>query len=239
MALLGRWNWWSPRPLDAPARRASASARSRRPERRRRRPASTAAEDAAARVHRGGERGRDRGRAVPPAEQQLVEGRERDARDRAVLDRARPGLAAVALRQAGPVGEVVARSRPRGTRSSGGRARPARRRDRTAPAARAATKTRSGVMRDPALHRGAREQVDDRLALDRDAVGGEVLASSARVAGTRAAISSTARSACASLTPSCRSRRTLRRLHPRREQRVQPLEVVAPARDAASRASAT
>ena len=122
-----------------------------------------------------GELGGNRGRAVAPAEQELVEGGEHDARDGAVLDRRRPRRAAVALRQAGPVGEVVARSPRRGTRSSGGRARPARPRGRT----RAGSDERheDAVRRehDAALHRGAREQVDDRLALDRDAVGGEVL----------------------------------------------------------------
>ena len=50
-------------------------------------------------------------------------------RDGAVVDVARPGRAAVAFGEAGPVGEVVARRRRRGRRRSGGRARPAPRRD--------------------------------------------------------------------------------------------------------------
>ena len=67
------------------------------------------------------------------------------------------------------------RSLRRGRRSSGGRARRATA-SRSAPAGgRSATKTRSGVSDDAALHRRAGEQVDDRLALDRDVVGREVL----------------------------------------------------------------
>ena len=153
-------------------------------------------------------------------------GREPTPRNRAVLDRARAGLAAVALRQPRPVREVVARRPGVARRRSGGRARPARPRDRTARAATAGTKTRSASMHDPPLHRGAREQVDDRLALDRDAVAGEVLLELRRASPARAP-----RSARPPGRPRPRSRPAAEpphvgRLHPRREQRVQPREVV-------------
>src|SRR4051794_2269084 len=66
------------------------------------------ADDASAWVDGSGVGGWDGWGAVSPAEEELVEGREEAAGDRAVLDDA---LAlrgsAVALREAGPVGEVV------------------------------------------------------------------------------------------------------------------------------------
>ena len=138
-----------------------------------------------------------------------------------------PGWRQSRFGQAGPVGEVVAR-----------RARVARAVaagelvQRGVAIARGAasdsgTKTRSGVKHDAAPHRRAGEQVDDRLARDRDVVRRQVRRQlGAASAGTRAAISSTARVGLRLAHPQLPQPPPVRRLHPRREQRVQPREIV-------------